>query len=74
MNITQVGRRWYKVSISEKGKQFACVEVTRHDGNWWNGYKRSYTMTGEGSKKHREQIVQAMESYLGPVERPSEEE
>jgi hypothetical protein len=69
--VNRVGKRWYNVFITDdqhwlSRKELANVEVTRHDGGNWSKYETTWTMTGKGSRKYRNEILQVLnEKYKG---------
>ncbi|PZT57342.1 hypothetical protein [Paenibacillus silvae] len=65
ITVNKVGKRWYIVSIEDdqhwlSRKELANVEVTRHDGGNWSKFETTWTMTGKGSRKYRNEILKEL--------------
>ena len=73
VGVSKVGRRWWQVAVAvvEGGKIVeACydIEATYSEmDKYWpmskNHGKRNWTLTGEGSRKYRKQIVEFLNNW-----------
>lgn len=75
--VTQVGRRWFKVTAEVTTHRNGCesiavvadVEATSHF-TYNNTLDYTFNIVGLGNRKYRDGIIEALNNFLAPKDMP----